>query len=399
MQSYGLRTHIWNNQWKSGLLLLGFPFLLALMAFGLALIFNDDPRGLPFAIRAALRHFPWYFGVALAGAGIWFLIAWKANQVIVDMITGARPVTREQEPELWNLLENLCISRGITMPRLSIIETAERNAFASGLSLHKGSVTVTRGLMTALTPNELRAVLAHELTHIRNGDSRLAIIAMVFAGIISLVVELLFRNWRIGRSSDRRGNGAAIAIGVALVFIAYAFAFVLRYALSRNREYLADAGAVELTQDADAMISALRRIEGRSAMPDMPGQVRAMFLDDPPAKSWFSGLTATHPSIDARVSALVRQAGGRDPGPLPDLEPEAPAEPPPWSGEGTSQPSPSPWGQGGTQPAGGPAGGAGSPWGTAPLPTPVPPPPLPGQTGPAAAPWWQGPARGGGRQG
>ncbi|HEY4252045.1 MAG TPA: M48 family metalloprotease [Roseomonas sp.] len=396
MQSYGLRTHIWNNQWKSGLLLIGFPLLLALMAFGLALMFNSDHRGLAFSFRAASRQFPQYFAVAMVAAGIWFLIAWKANQAIVDLITGAHPVTREQEPALWNLLETLCISRGITMPRLSIIETQERNAFASGLSLHKGSVTVTRGLMQALTPDELRAVLAHELTHIRNGDSRLAIIAMVFAGIISLVIEFLFRGWRPGRSSDRRGNGAAIAIGAALVFIAYGLAFVLRFALSRNREYLADAGAVELTQDPDAMIAALRRIEGRSAMPEMPGQVRAMFLDDAPAGGWFSGLTATHPSIDARVAALVRQAGGRDPGPLPDQAPE-PATPPPWSGEASSPAADtSPWGAR-TQPAP-PGGGASNPWGTgAPAPTPLPVPP--GQTGPAAGPWWRGPSRGGNPRG
>jgi heat shock protein HtpX len=371
MQSYGLRTHIWNNQWKSGLLLLGFPFLLALMAFGLALVFNDDPRGLGSAMRSAARHFPWYFGVAMFGAALWFLIAWPANQAIVDLITGAHPVTREQEPELWNLLENLCISRGITMPRLSIMETEERNAFASGLSLHKGSVTVTRGLMRALTQDELRAVLAHELTHIRNGDSRLAIVAMIFAGIISLVIEMLFRNvrWR-GGTGSRRGNAAAVAIGFALILLAYGLAFVLRHALSRNREYLADAGAVELTKDPDAMIAALRRIDGRSAMPEMPGQMRAMFLDDPPGESWLSSLGATHPSIEARIAALVATAGGRDPGPLPDREPE-PAEAPPWSAEAA------------------PAQEAASPWGSGPVPVP-----LPGQQPASGSPWWRGPRQG-----
>lgn len=311
MGAYGLRTHIWNNFWKSGLLLAGFPLLLALMAYGLALIFNDDPRGIEYAMRSAAARWPYFFAIACIGAVIWFAIAWVANQKIIDVITGARPVTRTEEPRLWNTLEALCISRGITMPRLAVIETPQRNAFASGLSRDKGAVTVTRGLLDALDEAELRAVLAHELTHIRNGDARLLVIAAVFSGVISLVAEMLFRGVRF-RGGNRRGNGAAVMVGFLVVALAWGLTFLLRMALSRRREFLADAGAVELTQDADGMIAALRRIEGQSAMPAIPGQVRAMFLDDPPRESWFSSLTATHPSIPTRVAALVEHAGGQD---------------------------------------------------------------------------------------
>jgi len=322
--AYGLRTHIWNNFWKSALLLAGFPFLLALLAYGLALIFNDDPGGLAAAMRSAAAAWPGFFATACIGTAIWFAIAWVANQRIIDRITGARPVTRTEEPLLWNTLEALCISRGITMPRLAVIETPERNAFASGLSRDRGAVTVTRGLLDALNEAELRGVLAHELTHIRNGDARLLVIAAVFAGVMSLVAQLLFRNLRF-RGGDRRGNGAAVIVGFVVVALAWGLGYVLRLALSRRREFLADAGAVELTQDPDGMIAALRRIEGSSAMPAVPAQLRAMFLDDPPAEGWFSGWSATHPPIGARVAALVRHAGGHDPG----LIAAGPA--PPWS--------------------------------------------------------------------
>lgn len=334
MGAYGLRTHIWNNLWKSGLLLAGFPFLLALMAYGLALVFNDDPRGLAFAMRSAAAQWPYFFAMACIGAAIWFAIAWFANQRIIDGITGAHPVTRTEEPLLWNTLEALCISRGITMPRLAVIEAPERNAFASGLSRDKGAVTVTRGLLDALTEAELRGVLAHELTHIRNGDARLLVIAAVFSGVISLVAEMLFRGVRF-RGNDRRGNGAAVLIGFLVIALAWGLGFVLRLALSRRREFLADAGAVELTQDPDGMIAALRRIEGQSAMPAIPAQVRAMFLDDPPRAGWFSGWSATHPPISARVAALVRHAGGQDLG-------VAPAPLPPWTQAGGAKPR-DPW--------------------------------------------------------
>ena len=273
MQSFGLRTHIWNNFWKSALLLAGFPLLLAITAFGLALIVFDTGGGFWGALHRALANFWYLYAAGWVVALVWFAIATLAAQKILDLVTGARPVTRAAEPRLWNLLENLAISRGMRMPRLAVIETEARNAFASGLSRNQGAVTVTRGLMNALDDRELAAVLAHELTHIRNGDSRLAVIAAIFAGVISLGFETMNgsrrQSWsgpRSSRSSSSssgsRDSGLAALVGFLLILLAGALAAVLRMALSRNREYLADAGAVELTADPDAMISALRKIAG-----------------------------------------------------------------------------------------------------------------------------------------
>jgi heat shock protein HtpX len=246
------------------------------------------------------------------------------------------------EPKLYNLLENLCISRGLTMPALRIMETDALNAFATGL--HKGnySVTVTRGLMNTLNDDELEAVLAHELTHIRNADVRLLIIAVIFVGIFSFVGEMTFRSLRFGgmgggssrRSSSSRdsGGGAVIAIIVALVIIgiAYALAIVIRFALSRRREYLADAGAVELTKNPDAMITALQKISGNPVVASAPSEVREMFIENP--HSDFAGIFATHPPIAKRIEALAKFAGGRVP--MPPAPAPAPAAAPnkrgPW---------------------------------------------------------------------
>jgi len=323
--AYGLQTHIWSNNWKSVLLMAGFPVLLLLLTYALFLLFaglsgassGDEGVAGPFVWAGEALVQAWPF--AIAGALLWFGVAYAFYQNIIDAATGARKVERSQEPKLYNLLENLCISRGITMPALRIMETDALNAFATGL--HKGqySITVTRGLMNKLNDAELEAVLAHELTHIRNADVRLLVIAVVFVGIFSFVGEMAFRGLRYGgmRGASRRssggrdsGGGAVLAIIVALAMIgvAYALAIVIRFALSRRREYLADAGAVELTKQPDAMISALQKISGNSTV-DAPSEVREMFIENP--HSEFASIFATHPPIEKRIAALAKFAGGR----------------------------------------------------------------------------------------
>jgi heat shock protein HtpX len=282
-------------------------------------------------------------------AALWFLVAWHVHNRILDWVTGARRVEEPaQEPRLWRLTEELCIARGMAVPRLAVIETSGRNAFASGLTPEKAGVTVTRGLMEALDDRELSAVLAHELAHIRNGDARLGVIAAVFVGVITLVTDNVWRLLRAGwrtrrsgggrssssssRSSSRGGGGGAvvlviIVIAIVIAVLAHLLALVLRLALSRNREYLADAGAVEMTGDADAMISALRKVEQRAGLEEVPEQVRALFLHDAKLSAGAFGWFATHPPVEERVAALVRYAGGRDPGKLPPLSIEEAAPP------------------------------------------------------------------------
>jgi heat shock protein HtpX len=309
---------------------------------------------------------------------------------MIDAVTGASEVTRQQEPRLYNLLENLCISRGITMPKLKIADDDALNAFATGLNEKQYAITVTRGLMNALNDAEMEAVLGHELTHIRNGDVRMLVIAVVIAGVISFFGEMVFRLFfqnaffggfggrRSRDDGDRKGGaGLAIIIAIALIVVAWVLSIVIRFALSRQREYLADAGSVELTKNPDAMISALRKIENRGELASANSAVMEMCIDNP--RVGFSNIFDTHPSVDARVAALVKFAGGHDPGPLALEAPAEPgqienAQPGPWSNEAEQAPAATqgPWGSAQSPSGGKPflpgqppvdLSGDGGPWG------------------------------------
>lgn len=319
MGSFGLQTHIWNNNLKSVLLMAGFPLLLLILMYGLSVGYvaiAEPVRSTEEGLILALDHMNRLWPFAFIGAGVWFLIAWFSYQGIIAASVGAKSLSRKEAPELYNLLENLCLSRGITMPRLNVIETPALNAFASGLTEKSYKVTVTRGLMETLDRDELEAVLAHELTHIQNKDVRLLIIAVIFVGIFSFFGELVFNGLfrsgvRMGghtrsRNGDSRGGGGLILIAIALIAIAYLLALVIRFSLSQKREYLADAGAAELTRNPDAMIRALQKISGRSQI-EAPNDVQQMMVEN---TANFAGVFATHPPIEKRIKALQDFAGG-----------------------------------------------------------------------------------------
>ena len=395
MAAYGLYTHIQSNKRRSVALLIGLFLLVYVLVYAGALVaeaLSVPNAPLDYLLRAAVYDFVKAVPFATVGTVVWIFIAYKFHQSMIDMVTGAHPVTRTEEPRLYNLLENLCISRGITMPTLRIAEDDALNAFATGLNPSQYSITVTRGLMQALNDQELEAVLGHELTHIRNGDVRMLVIAVVIAGAISFFGEMIFRLFfqasfyggfggrRSRDDGDRKGGGGAaiaIIIAIALVVLAWLLAVVIRFALSRQREYLADSGSVELTKNPDAMISALRKIENRGELARANSAVMEMCIDNP--RVGFSNIFDTHPSVDARCAALVKYAGGHDPGPLaldapqPQGQIEGGASEGPWGAEPQHGSTPQgPWGpepdQGGgkpflpDQPPLGGAGGEG-PWG------------------------------------
>jgi heat shock protein HtpX len=359
--AYGLYTHIRANRVRSILLLVGLFFLVYVLLYAGALMGEAFSRDAPLDVLLARALHDFWAGAPLVtiGTGIWIVIAYYGHQALIDMVTGGRSVTRKEAPELYNTLENLCISRGIAMPGLKIMESDALNAFATGMNPKQYAVTVTSGLLGALNKDELEAVLGHELTHIRNGDVRLLVIAVVIAGVVSFFGELVFRllmnmSWGGGRSRSRdgeKGGGAifAVLIAVALIALSWLLSVVIRFSLSRSREYLADAGSVELTKNPDAMIAALRKIEGRGELRNAPSAVMEMCVDNP--REDFSDLFATHPSVDKRVEALIKFAGGHDPGPLAAPVPamaEDPAQAGPW-GEHSAEPAPppdtGPWGR------------------------------------------------------
>jgi heat shock protein HtpX len=333
MGAVGLQTHIWANNTRSVLLLAGFPVLMIFIIYGVQLILMGigflpgTGRGLGDDMALAASWLGGTVPLAFIVAGIWFAISYFGSQTMIDLMTGARKVERKSEPDLYNLLENLAISRGLRTPTLRVIDNDSLNAFATGLHEGQYSITVTRGLVNTLTRDELEAVLAHELTHVINKDVRTMVIASIFAGIISVIAELVFRGLIYSRGGGRRDSKNAlplILIGLAFAAVGFALAIVIRMMLSRTREYVADAGAVELTKNPDAMISALRKVEGRSSLKG-PDELQQLFLDNQPDGVGLEGLFASHPPIQKRIDALVRFGGGVDPGVLSGAEAAAAA--------------------------------------------------------------------------
>lgn len=340
MAQLGLTTYRLNNNLKSTALLVAFPFLLLVLvgaiagAFGATQGYGDPAE---FAVNVLIQTWPIVLGVAT----IWVLIGYFLNGAIIRHATGAVSLTRQQEPELYNLVENLCISRGLAVPKLYIVETDAKNAFASGIDQRTFAITVTRGLLNALDKDELEAVLAHELTHIMNRDTRLLIVTIVFVGMISFLAQLLWRGMRVMSFRSRGKGGLAVLVFVliaaAISGIGYLLALILRFAISRRREYQADAGSVDLTKNPDALISALTKIADNPDVPHVPSEVRQMFIENPPSNSSIAHLFDTHPPIDKRIQVL-ESLGGHAP------QPAILSAPPEKPGRSSDAPAGGPWG-------------------------------------------------------
>jgi heat shock protein HtpX len=320
-KAVGLTSHIYSNNFRSALLLAGFPLLLfsMILAFCIGMysfgLVTSEP--MPFA-RAfergwtdALSQGHW----ALIVAALWFTIAYFSHTKLIRKMTHAHEVTALDEPDLYKMLENLCISRGLPMPYFQIIENDALNAFASGINQKTYSITVTRGLLKKLEKDELEAVLAHELTHIINKDVRLLIISVVFVGMITFFAEMAFRSIIYGprRRSGKSDNDHVVPLMIlafVILIVGYAFAMLIRFALSRKREYLADAGAIELTKNPEAMMRALMRISGQDTIKDLPEDVELMCIEN---TSGFMGVFATHPPIAKRIEAISVISGAAIP--------------------------------------------------------------------------------------
>jgi heat shock protein HtpX len=248
----------------------------------------------------------------MVGVAVWFIVAWFSHTAMINKATSAKPLERRNNARVYNLVENLCISRGMPLPGINIIEDDSLNAFASGINQKTYTVTLSRGIINKLNDQELEAVIAHELTHIRNRDVRLLIISIVFVGIFAFLSEALFRSIRFGGiSRGKKGNaGYAIIIGLVLALVGYLIAVLFRFALSRKREYMADAGAAELTRNPLALASALKKISADPTIEAVERKdVAQMFIQNPQiGNKKFSisvaSLFATHPPIDKRIQIL-----------------------------------------------------------------------------------------------
>ncbi len=307
MKYLGLHTQIARNNRKSILLLAAFP-LMILAGVYVALFFLGQKDAV-----MANERFVSVAPIVLVLVAIWFVIAFFFHTRMIQMATHSVPLERKDNMRVYNLTENLCMSVGMKMPKLFIIETNALNAYASGINEKTYAVTLTRGLVNSLTDEELEGVIAHELMHIRNKDVRLLIVTIVFVGIFGVIVDIVFRSFLYGgnnrRRNDKDSGGAALLIILAIAVVLYFLSMIFKFALSRSREYMADAGAVEMTKNAPAMANALRKVSGNSKIETTNDEVKELFIDnsDDKSSSFFSAISnifATHPPIEKRIKVL-----------------------------------------------------------------------------------------------
>lgn len=289
-----LFEQIQRNKWKTWLLLAGYFGLIAGVGAVIGLWFFNSAQA----------------GMAVIGLGglIYALIMVTQSTNVVMSMNNATEVTEQQQPELWHIVQDMAMVAQVPMPRVFIIDDDAPNAFATGNSPQNAAVAATTGILQRLNRAELEGVMAHEMTHVRNYDVRLATIALALSSVVVFAAQLVQNNlWWGGmtrRDDDRRdSNGLAMILAVVVALVAPLLATIVQYAISRNREYLADAGAVELTRNPQGLISALRKIANSEPMQNVDENSAALYIGDP-IKRERSGLFDTHPPMSERIKRL-----------------------------------------------------------------------------------------------
>ena len=308
MNYVGLQSQIWKNNARSVLLLILFPTVILGLVMLFWLIYSVYQTEVELdPVRGFIRTIPW----VAAGVMLWFTIAWSSHTSMINRATGSRPLQRKENKRIYNIVENLSIAAGMKrMPAINVIEDDSLNAFASGINEKTYTISLSRGIINKLDDDELESVIAHEMTHIRNKDVRLLIISVIFVGIFAFATQALLRGTMyggVGRRRDSKG-GAAIILIIILAAIGWLLTTLFRFALSRKREYLADAGSAELTRKPYALASALRKVSGDPRIEAVTRKdVAQMFIENPGVKkkgASFSTLFATHPPIQDRINVL-----------------------------------------------------------------------------------------------
>ena len=311
MKYFGLQSQIWRNNSNSVLLLVMFPiifFVLTWLFFFFLSLSAEHHRTIDQINQSFIVTAPFILG----GVLLWFIIAWFSHTAMINSATDSKPLSRNDNKRVYNMVENLCISTGMTTPKINIIDDDSLNAFASGIDQRTFSISLSKGIIEKLNDEELEAVIAHELTHIRNRDVRLLIVSIIFVGIFAFISQAIFRTlqWGGGGRGKKDSGGWAIIIALALALLGLLISSLLRFALSRKREFLADAGSAELTHRPLALASALRKISEDPTIEAVKRKdIAQMFIENPQGKEKKSSfslgmLFATHPPIDKRIQLL-----------------------------------------------------------------------------------------------
>ena len=285
------------NKTKSWLLmLLIFPIVAGLVWFA-GYFFTGGEWVLPIAIAFSLFY----------SVGGYFL-----GDKLVLAMHGARPADEQKDAYLYNTVEGLALAAQIPKPKLYVIEDPSPNAFATGRDPKHASIAVTSGLLKAMNRAELEGVLGHEMSHIRNFDSRFMTLVIVLVGLVAILANMIGRGMWYGRSdnSQGRGSGALAIVGLLMVILAPLLAKLVQLAISRSRERLADASAAQLTRNPDGLASALEKLKGGAPLKSASETTAALFISDPVhggrqgIGQRVMGLFATHPPLDERIKAL-----------------------------------------------------------------------------------------------
>ena len=294
-----LYQQIAQNKRKTVLVMAGFFLLVALIGAAIGYLFARSAVG----------------GVIIAGviAIVYMAVIIGQSTDVVMNMNNAREIHSAQEaPALWHVVEDMAMVAQVPMPRVFIIDDPSPNAFATGNNPEHAAVAATTGLMEIMNREELEAVMGHEMSHVRNYDIRLQTIALALSAAISMLVNFAGNFWWFGgsRSDDDDDNSwgvFAILGSVLLIILAPLAATIAQMALSRNREYLADAGSVELTRNPHGMISALEKLKEAQPMKHVAPSSSGLYISDPEENGRhrrFSDLFATHPPLDARIKRL-----------------------------------------------------------------------------------------------
>jgi heat shock protein HtpX len=298
-----LQEQIRSNRLRTFIVLLGFAALTAALVLAIAVAYQPGVAG--------------FVGI---GAIVYGIVSWFFADKMVAAASGAHPVTKEQQPELYRAVENAAIGAGLPKtPDVYLIDDPAPNAFAAGRNPEHAYVAATTGLVEKLTPRELEGVMAHEIAHIRNRDVRLMSLAAVLVGVIALVSDLLMRVTLFGGGRNRENNNPlTLVIGIAAMILAPIGAALLQMALSRRREYLADASAAEITGDAEGMALALAKLrDDHTPLHTVTRATAHLFIESPlrdhkGLRSSLGGLFDTHPPLEERIERLA-EAGGFPP--------------------------------------------------------------------------------------
>ncbi len=280
------------NKFKTGLIVTLFFAFICLLVYFVSISFFKDP------IIAVI--------VGLAFASFSALLSYYNSDKMILSISNARPATREEFLQLNVSLESLCISAGIPVPKLYVMDTPALNAFATGRNPEHAVVCVTTGLLNTLDKYEMEGVLGHELSHIKNYDILLSTIAIIMVGFVSILADICSRSLLYGsRDSDNKAGGILMIVGLIFIILSPFFATLLKLAISRNREYLADATSVQITRNKEGLIRALEKLESDEVQMNISKATESLYIVNPlKGKKEKDSIWSTHPNTNNRIKRL-----------------------------------------------------------------------------------------------